>query len=108
MHPLNPSLPLSHQAPFSLVHATHGFDHFLWSPKSTFSSPFFPSFAFRDAAASTEFKEEKEDTKKKTKKKRKSADLKAVKEGKDWKRRLILSVVRLFCVFTTLVTKQLD
>ena len=97
MHPLNPSLPLSHQAPFSLVHATHGFDHFLWSPKSTFSSPFFP-FAFRDAAASTEFKEEKEDTKKKTKKKRKRAVLKAVKEGKDWKRCLILSV-RL-CVFT--------
>ena len=83
MHPLNPSLPLSHQAPFSLVHATHGFDHFLWSPKSTFSSPFFPFALNRDAAASTEFKEEKEDTKKKTKKKRKSADLKAVKEGKD-------------------------
>ena len=95
MHPLNTSLPLSHQAPFSLVHATHGFDHFLWSPKSTFSSPF---DAFRDAAASTEFKEEKEDTKKKRKKKRKRAVLKA-EEEKDWKRRLILSV-RL-CVFTT-------
>ena len=82
MHPLNPSLPLSHQAPFSLVHATHGFDHFLWRPKSTFSSPF---DAFEDAAASTpEFKEEKEDAKKKTKKKRKRAVfLKAVKEGKD-------------------------
>ena len=77
MHPLNPSLPLSHQAPFSLVHATHGFDHFLWSPKSTFSSPF---DAFRDAAASTEFKEEKEDTKKKRKKKRKRAVLKAEEE----------------------------
>jgi hypothetical protein len=38
---------------------------------------------FEDAAASTEFKEEKEDTKKKTKKKRKSAVLNAVKEGKD-------------------------
>lgn len=99
MHPLNPSLPLSHQAPFSLVHATHGFDHFLWSPKSTFSSPF--EDAFEDAAASTpEFKEEKEDAKKKTKKKRKRAVfLKAVKEGKDWKRRLILSVFCL-CVFT--------
>ena len=37
-----------------------------------------------DAAASTEFKEEKEDAKKKTKKKRKRAVfLKAVKEGKD-------------------------
>lgn len=84
MHPLNPSLPLSHQAPFSLVHATHGFDHFLWSPKSTFSSPF--EDAFEDAAASTpEFKEEKEDAKKKTKKKRKRAVfLKAVKDfGKD-------------------------
>ena len=83
MHPLNPSLPLSHQAPFSLVHATHGFDHFLWRPKSTFSSPF--EDAFEDAAASTpEFKEEKEDAKKKTKKKRKRAVfLKAVKEGKD-------------------------
>ena len=44
MHPLNPSLPLSHQAPFSLVHATHGFDHFLWRPKSTFSSPFEDAF----------------------------------------------------------------
>ena len=84
MHPLNPSLPLSHQAPFSLVHATHGFDHFLWRPKSTFSSPFEDAF-FEDAAASTpEFKEEKEDAKKKTKKKRKRAVfLKAVKEGKD-------------------------
>lgn len=83
MHPLNPSLPLSHQAPFSLVHATHGFDHFLWSPKSTFSSPFEDAFEM-DAAASTEFKEEKEDAKKKTKKKRKRAVfLKAVKEGKD-------------------------
>ena len=84
MHPLNPSLPLSHQAPFSLVHATHGFDHFLWRPKSTFSSPFEDAF-FEDAAASTpEFKEEKEDAKKKTKKKRKGAVfLKAVKEGKD-------------------------
>lgn len=100
MHPLNPSLPLSHQAPFSLVHATHGFDHFLWSPKSTFSSPFEDAFEM-DAAASTEFKEEKEDTKKKTKKKRKRAVfLKAVKEGKDWKRRLILSVFCLSCVFT--------
>ena len=83
MHPLNPSLPLSHQAPFSLVHATHGFDHFLWRPKSTFSSPFEDAF-FEDAAASTEFKEEKEDAKKKRKKKRKRAVfLKAVKEGKD-------------------------
>ena len=84
MHPLNPSLPLSHQAPFSLVHATHGFDHFLWRPKSTFSSPF--EDAFEDAAASTEFKEEKEDAKKKKrKKKRKRAVfLKAVKDfGKD-------------------------
>lgn len=111
MHPLNPSLPLSHQAPFSLVHATHGFDHFLWRPKSTFSSPFEDAF-FEDAAASTpEFKEEKEDAKKKTKKKRKRAVfLKAVKDfGKDWKRRLILSVFCL-CVFTTLTndTKQLN
>ena len=92
MHPLNPSLPLSHQAPFSLVHATHGFDHFLWSPKSTFSSPF---DAFEDAAASTEFKEEKEDTKKKTKKKRKRAVLKA-EEEKDWERRLIFVSVRVY------------
>ena len=74
------------------MHATHGFDHFLWSPKSTFSSPF---DAFEDAAASTEFKEEKEDTKKKTKKKRKRAVLKA-EEEKDWERRLIFVSVRVY------------
>lgn len=85
MHPLNPSLPLSHQAPFSRVHATHGFDHFLWSPKSTLDSSFFPlaafEDAFEDAAASTAFKEE-EDAKKKTKKKRKRAVLKAEEENR--------------------------
>jgi len=65
MHPLFDG-PLSHHAPLSLVHATHGFFHF-GSPQSTFSCCC--SFA-SDKDTQEPFRKKKAKKKKKEKKER--------------------------------------